>query len=667
MAGFIRRFGYFPGTEVITQIEGVVVVDLPPPGGIDGVGTGTVCMVGEFADASYAVDVTTTGIVTGNPTPIEIFSGQDLINKVGGFDEFIGQFGGALGNGFASLRNKKFSRLIVCPVDNITPGAGSQYALRFWRDLPTNKSATDPTPIVPVSGGTVAAGREFKAGANRVRVAKRFTFSDSLAYVQGTDGEWLTAAAAATQVFISASSTFITDGVQVGDIIVIGVLGASGVQGTMAGTYRITAVISETELSIQKLNGSNFESVAGTAIVFRIHEAAVADTAGCVAAANVVLSDASGYAVPARPLDATIAAATVLTPSSVPDAGSATSWDPLSGLAGITHPTGSLTYDAHVHAVNAANHATLDARYQSAIDACMSDDYPARDINIILAARKSSTIRAKLKSHVLTAASRGLTRTTCLAPELTNVSLTAILADADPGVGANRSDRVNFSWPGCTHLVPEAVGFAIATADSKTTTDGILDDTFDTWLASILSNLAPERNPGQASAPVPEVLAPVLGFQRGVSGLGMAEYIQLRAKGVAALRLDKTVGPVVQSGVTTSLISGEKNIARRRMADFIQDSIAQRLVQFAKQPLSTQLKDAAVAEVNAFLTTLLSENNPAAQRIDAFQVDDKSGNTPEMTAQGIYVIIVRVRLTPTADFIVLQTEIGEGVTIRQAA
>jgi hypothetical protein len=36
-------------------------------------------------------------------------------------------------------------------------------------------------------------------------------------------------------------------------------------------------------------------------------------------------------------------------------------------------------------------------------------------------------------------------------------------------------------------------------------------------------------------------------------------------------------------------------------------------------------------------------------------------------AAGIYVVIVRVRLTPTADFIVLSTEIGEGVRIREVA
>ena len=44
-------------------------------------------------------------------------------------------------------------------------------------------------------------------------------------------------------------------------------------------------------------------------------------------------------------------------------------------------------------------------------------------------------------------------------------------------------------------------------------------------------------------------------------------------------------------------------------------------------------------------------------------MDDKSGNTPALNAAGIYVVIGRVKTLSTADFIVFQTEVGEGVTI----
>jgi len=243
------------------------------------------------------------------------------------------------------------------------------------------------------------------------------------------------------------------------------------------------------------------------------------------------------------------------------------------------------------------------------------------------------------------------------------VTLATVLDTADPGVGANRDQRLDYAWPGIQHSVPEAVGFVIATADGGTTTDGILDEPSDGYLAAVESNLPAERNPGQAAAPVPAVLAPILGLQRGAPKLNLASYVALRAAGVAAPRRDKTTGFIFQSGITTSLLGGEKNIARSRMADFVEDSIAQRLVQFAKLPLTDQLRDAEFGEVEAFLNELKSPNNPAAQRIADYSVDDTSGNTPDLAARGINVIIVAVRTLATQDFIVLQTNIGEGVVI----
>ena len=56
MAGFIRRFGEFPSEAVLTAIEGVNIIDLPPPGSIIGVGTGFACIVGEVPDVTCAVE-----------------------------------------------------------------------------------------------------------------------------------------------------------------------------------------------------------------------------------------------------------------------------------------------------------------------------------------------------------------------------------------------------------------------------------------------------------------------------------------------------------------------------------------------------------------------------------------------------------------------------------
>ncbi len=663
MSGFIRRYGYAPGVETITQIEGVVIVDLPPPGAINGQSTGVAAIVGEFADMTYGTSVSSTGVVTTNPQPVEVFSGQDLVDKVGGFDATLGQFGDAGGNAIAALRNKKFSRLICVPVNLACSAAG-----RAWRDLPTNAGATVATPVVPLQGGRVEAGRRFNSGSNRVHLAKRASFTALGHYKNGIDGAiTLAGAAAATQTFNSAGGGFLTayngGPIPKGHILVLGQIGGAGALGSNAGTYRVQVqAASNTALVVEKLDGATFDWVTGTAQPYRLHPQTDADTGGTngVAAA---LADTAGYTLPARTVTATIAAATSCTPVEVPTAGTSSSWDPLSGLTLRSHVTTGFVYVATTQAPNATNDATIDALYATAIDGLLLDQQPAREVNIAWGARTSSTIRTKWKAHELAASEVGVGRIVCIAPNLLTVSTSSAIADASPGVGATRDERVIYCWPGGRTFVQEAVSSTLNTADGLTTQDGILDDRGDGWMAAVLSNLPPERNPGQSGPPVDTVLAPITALQRGLSNLQMGDYTALRAAGVAGLRIDRVVGPVFQSGVTSSLVSGKKNINRRRMADFIQDSVAARLVQFAKQPLTQSLKDDITGEIDTFLNLLLSPANLPAQRIAGYVIDDVSGNTPALEAAGVYVVIGKVRTLATADFIVFQTEVGEGVTI----
>lgn len=681
MAGFIRRYGTFPGVEAIRQIEGVIIIDLPPPGSITGVGTGTAAMVGEFANMTAAVAVDSAGVVTTRVVPVEVFSSKDMLDKLGGFDETIGEFGKSQGNGFVALRNKRFSRLIGVPV-NLASAQGSRYV----RQLPLSTSTTNTLPVVPVVGATVAAGREFRSGVGRLRIAQTVQFSAKQAIATGSGGATVAAGAGATQVFNATGGfdwTTIdrgdgTLGAYKGDILVIGNNNAGAIQPLLeGGTYRVqTTPVAGIAITLERLDGANFTFTAQVAVPWRLHHSTDADSApervvGAAVPGGYNAGEAGGSTVAIRPLtnatggavDGVFAAGLVLAPAVVPTALTGSSADALSGLQARLHPITATAFTASLQKINAPSGSLSDAAYATAIDALLSEELPARDVNLVVAARKSSLIRTKLKGFVLASSEVGRGVTAMISPDLQTVSLTTVSGDADPGVGANRAERLDYSWPGAQHSVPEAVGFLLGTADGNTTADGILDDSFDHWLISLLSNLAPERNPGQAAAPVPAIFAPILGVQRGVSGLGMPEYILLRSRGIASLRIDRTVGPIIQSGITTSLISGETNINRRRMADFIEDSLAERLVQFSKLPITEDLKDTALGEVDAFMLDLLSPGNPAAQRINAYQVDGKSGNTPDLEAKGIYVIIVRVRTLATADFIVLQAEIGEGVTI----
>lgn len=670
MPGFVRRYSYFPATSELTAIEGVVIVDLPSPGGYTGADRNAAAVVGEYADMSYACTVNTSGAVVVNNRAVEIFSGGDLLDKMGGFDSTLGKTGTEQGNGFIELRNKRFKRLVCCPIDLVTQGSGTQYALRCWRDLPTNTSATSVVPIVPVQGTIVPAGTEFRTGTDRVRLAQKVQFTAKSVLSSGVDGTTTVAGLPAATVTITrATGSFVTDGVAEGDVVVAGSLAAAAASQNLVcaggGLLRIVSVNSNgLEITVQRMDGGNFTAgthwAAGSALAFRVHDASDADSGG-----EHQLSEAAGYTVLCRPLDATVAAATTLSPTTTPLSATATQWDVLSGLTLKGHPSGALTYDANVHAPNAALNSTIRARYVSAIGCLLNDAYPTNVIGVVTCCRKDATIQAALRAHVLSASAVGLTRVCCVSPPLSVQTMSAVLATAAPGVGgtsgAVRNERVVYDWPGAQTYIPECVNTSITGADGLTYTDGMIDTTFDTWVASLFTQLQPELNPGQATDPVPQTFAYILGYARGTPVLNLSDYILLKQYGVCALRMDRTAGPIIQSGVTTSLTSGETNINRRRMADYVQDTLAERYLPYSKQLGSEAKKDALLSEAEAFCADLLSENNPQAQRIAAYSNDDRSANTQALAATGVHVIITKVQMLGTLDTIVAQTEIGPAV------
>ena len=650
---FTRRFASFPPSQVISQIEGVVIVDLPAPASIQGVSTGVVGVIGEFADMRYATAVDGNGNVTSKLRPVEVTSAQDMINKVGGWDETLGDFGGDDGNGYMAVYGKRFSRLILCPVN-----LASSKAVRLFRELPTNRSTTDARPIGVMQGATIPAGTEFKSTNDRVRLATAATFTSTQAYANGTDGVQ-SAGTGPAHSFVSAGADFVAAGVQVGDALVVGVIGGTG----SPGTYRITAINNATTLEVEELDGESSTWSAGSALPWRIHEAATFDSAGFTGQ-QAVMAAAAGFTLPARPLDATIVADTSLTPTVAVAASTAVSWNPRSGLTMRTGAAG-LPYTAAVQAPNSTSTSEIEALYSAALNALLEDSDPVREISIVVTARTSDTIRSLTAGHVLEASADGKGRMACIAPSINEVDTSTVLSNAY--VGANRDERMVFCWPGVQQFVEPSIGFRIKNANGQYTTTGYLDVRADIFMASVLSNLASERNPGQSTDPVPLCLSPVMSFQSGnLTPFSMTDYILFKQNGICALRNDRSAGWLFQSGVTTALSSNQKNINRRRMADEIQDSLAAAYTPYIKQPLTSQLRSAIDSATVAYLAGLKSSNNPAAQRIEDFVVDSVSGNTPELTAQGIHVVIVKVKMLATADNIVLQAEVGQTVNIAVA-
>ena len=294
----------------------------------------------------------------------------------------------------------------------------------------------------------------------------------------------------------------------------------------------------------------------------------------------------------------------------------------------------------------------MDVAYEAAFDASLSISDVTREVNFSISARRSPAVVRKGLDNAVFASDNGSFGRKFITRAPLGFSIPQALAD----VGLLRSDRLFYAYPGWKVRIPEIATRGTA-GGIGFTADGIITVGADAPLATLCCRLNPEENPGQQTNLIDDFFA----VEDVGTTLGITAYEQFKANGIAAPRVDQTSGSIYQSGVTSSLTSGRKTMARRKMADFIQDSLATSLVPYSKK-LAIDARLAGISsQIDAFLNGLLSPSNPELQRIGAYSVDPTSGNTPEQQALGIYTWVVNVRTLSSLDAIVLQTNIGENV------
>lgn len=309
----------------------------------------------------------------------------------------------------------------------------------------------------------------------------------------------------------------------------------------------------------------------------------------------------------------------------------------------------------------------IDAAYVNAFNGSLDVNTVSKETNIIFSARQSNVCRRQARQNALDASANGLFgRIATIRPPLGTTKFTATSVNAEPGVGAYRDQRVIYCFPAARVFIP-IIGQRGVSGGTGFTPDGNVDVGADGWLACIMSQLPPEENPGQdttfASAIVSVESSPnAQGFQQG-------DYQLFKSKGIAALRLDAGVASF-QSGVTSVdplVNSGLVRISRRRMADFIQDSLANLLKGYSKKLSTAIRRKALVAEVTSFMDQLLNKGNPNGHRIQGYEVDPNTGNTDATIALGLFRIILKVRTLPSLDSIVIQMTAGENVDVTELA
>lgn len=320
---------------------------------------------------------------------------------------------------------------------------------------------------------------------------------------------------------------------------------------------------------------------------------------------------------------------------------------------------------------NALTESQIDAQYAIAIKMTASVNTVAKTTNIIFAARQSNTIRLALRTNAIQASACGCYGRVAVLRTPMNLSpQIALSTSAAPGVGAYRADRVIFCYPQANTFIP-IIGLVGSIGGEGFNASGNVDVGADSFLASVMSMLPPEENPAQET----DLLSGVNGLESGanVQGFDITTYTAFKAAGICAIIMDNGVAGF-QSGVTSvdPLVNPNLvNIKRRRMADFLQDSMAISLKEFGKKLGTSKRKNAIRTEINLFLNGLAgggssaaagNPNNEDSQRIDSYGVAPGNDNG---TPTNLYRLIVAVKLLDSLDSIVLQTTIGETVNVSE--
>lgn len=191
------------------------------------------------------------------------------------------------------------------------------------------------------------------------------------------------------------------------------------------------------------------------------------------------------------------------------------------------------------------------------------------------------------------------------------------------------------------------------------------------FAAVVIASVPPEAAPGGANSA--EFLTGITALDPAFETIDTNGYKSLNDAGIAPwFNSTANQGFIIHRAFTTSLISGEERIFRRRMTDFIMLSIAASAETFAEQLLDLDLPNKAlgpntsiqVGLWNQFLTDLA---NPDAPRIRGYELDAFGSNLQANIDAGQWKVAISVKLISAQEELVFLATIGERVELAQAA
>lgn len=191
------------------------------------------------------------------------------------------------------------------------------------------------------------------------------------------------------------------------------------------------------------------------------------------------------------------------------------------------------------------------------------------------------------------------------------------------------------------------------------------------WYASIISQTGPNIDPADAANVQFLLNAKSLKF-----ALTRTDYIALKNAGVSAFEMDSDLGGIkVKSGIVTQISDSSKvQVLRRRMTDYLTNSAAKFLKLYQNGPNSRKKRDAINAAIQNFVKQnqaagveiLPTDNDVPAGSGKVTLIDTESLNTADSIGAGFMYIIWKQRIFSSMRYIVLQAEIGTTVIVTAA-
>lgn len=184
------------------------------------------------------------------------------------------------------------------------------------------------------------------------------------------------------------------------------------------------------------------------------------------------------------------------------------------------------------------------------------------------------------------------------------------------------------------------------------------------WVASAIVSTDPWLAPGGSTSVEP---------LKGITALEDlvitgAEYEQLNTAGVAPFFMSSELGGAIVRRAVTTATDGTR-IFRRRMTDYIMESLAAFLENFVEKPLDLNLSErtlgnytgAEIAAINAWLEDEKEKKHIKDYGVNPFDANDEAG-----IDSGEWIIALQVELYSMQEAIVVKGQVGETVTVQEA-